>query len=176
MSGEPVPSPTGNFLSVYKFLALLSKTYFYMSIYSFQPGWGTVKLWVCTLPCLPDAEFHLQGEFQLLWWCVEAQLSSVGSRILSYYYIKKSTKKKMHAPQTTGCEAGSPEPSLPVRQHVHGVGGLPSAPSGANLGICSVRQLRLWRRAMPGLEKPRAFVRRNLSSKWKCGVFLGVLI
>lgn len=74
------------------------------------------------MPHVTDAGLSLQGEFQLMWCCVEAQFSFVGRYILSCHYIQKFTKKNVPAPLTTGCEAGSPELSLPVRQ-LCGVGG-----------------------------------------------------
>lgn len=85
------------------FLALLGKTYFHVEHLFSSAAGGTVRLCLCTLPCLADAELSWQGEFQLLWCCVEAQLSfvssyiwscSVGSCILSYHHVEKSTKKK----------------------------------------------------------------------------------
>lgn len=126
VSGEPTPSPTGNLLSVCRlgYLVLAWQDSFTRSIYIFS-WWQPVKLWFCTWPMLQVLSWAYRESFSwcgavwkhnLVLWAAIFLNCFVGRCILSCHYIQKFTKKNAPAPLTTGCEAGSPEPSLPLRQ------------------------------------------------------------
>lgn len=165
MSGEPTPSPTGNLLAVLKLGSRVLRSAWqdilsYGAFILFRVEGGgrgsTVKLWFCTLPYPTDAELSLQGEFQLMWCCVEAQFSFAGSCILSYHYAEKFTKKKSACSTDNWVRGRQPRTVFAIRQHRCGVGGFAQC-SFWSKSWHILWHLRPWR-AMPGLEKPRAFV------------------
>lgn len=48
------------------------------------------------MACVTDAALSLQGEFQLMWCCVEAQFSFVGSSIFKLFCGQMHFKLPLH--------------------------------------------------------------------------------
>ena len=154
MSGEPIPSPTGNFLSVHKlgpgFSSLLSKTYFHMEHLLCSTTRTADKLSFCTLQLLCGAYREGQQSFSFVVLCGSTVLFCgsfilscfVGSYILSYCCIEKSTKKESVCSVNNGVmQAALSHLCKPVNTCV--VGGFAQWISFvANLDIHCTKQLR----------------------------------